>query len=172
MRGQVHVYTGNGKGKTTAALGVALRAAGAGLRVFIAQFVKDMEYGEVLAIRRDLSGSVEIRLCGSGCFIDRTPAEKDIDCARRGLAEASLAMASGQYDVVILDEANIATHFGLISPAELVDAVARRCDKVEVIVTGRYASQEILDVADLITEMKEVRHYYVKGVPSRSGIDH
>ncbi len=172
MRGQVHVYTGNGKGKTTAALGVALRAAGAGLRVFIAQFVKDMEYGEVFAIRRSLSGSVEIKLYGSGCFIDRKPAEKDIDYARRGLAEASLAMASGKYDVVILDEANIATYFGLISPGELVDAVARRCDTVEVIVTGRYASQAILDVADLITEMKEVRHYYEKGVPSRSGIDH
>ena len=172
MRGQVHVYTGNGKGKTTAAFGVVLRAVGAGKKVFVAQFVKDMEYGEVKAVRKYLSPLVEVKLYGRGCFISRNPDQEDKYLAAAALEEVGRIMASGSYDLVVLDEANIATYFGLITPQSLVEAVKAKADATEVIITGRYASQEVLDMADLVTDMTEVRHYYANGIPSRSGIDH
>ena len=171
QKGMVHVYTGNGKGKTTAALGVALRAAGAGKKVFIGQFVKNMEYSEVTAIRKFLSSNVEISLYGAGCMLDRKPDSHDIECAATGLNDISRRMESGEYDIIILDEVNIAVHLGLLTALQLKEAIAKKADKTEIIITGRYAPKEIIDAADLVTEMQEVKHYYTKGITSRKGID-
>jgi cob(I)alamin adenosyltransferase len=170
MKGYIQVYTGNGKGKTTAAFGLALRAAGANLKVFIAQFVKGQEYSEVLAVRKFLP-SVEIKQYGLDCFIVNIPTQDDIDIARKGLKEVSDIILSGEYDIVILDEANIAIFYNLFTAAELIDVLKRKPEAVEVIITGRYACPEILEIADLVTEMQEVKHYYTKGVDARTGIE-
>ena len=170
MKGYIQVYTGNGKGKTTAAFGLALRAAGAGMKVFIAQFVKGQEYSEVLAVRKFLP-SVTIKQYGLDCFIVNTPTQADIDIARKGLEEVSAVISSGEYDIVILDEASIAIFYNLFTPAELIDILKRKPETVEIIITGRYACPEILEMADLVTEMKEVKHYYMQGVQARTGIE-
>jgi len=169
-RGYVQVYTGDGKGKTTAALGLALRAAGAGLKVFIAQFVKGMWYSELDAIQC-LSGHVTIQQFGRDCFIRKQPEKEDIEIARSGLAQAREAMTSGEYRLVILDEANIATYYGLFSADELIQAIQARAPGVEVVVTGRKADPKLLELADLVTEMREVKHYFTKGVAARTGIE-
>ena len=168
-RGYVQVYTGNGKGKTTASFGLALRAAGAGKRVFIGQFVKGMHYSELDIVPK--LGNVEIRQYGRDCFIKKEPSESDIRCAKEGLAEMAEILKSGKYDVVIMDEANIALFYKLFSFEELKQAICNRAEGVEVIVTGRYAPQELIDMADLVTEMREIKHYYTKGVEARVGIE-
>ncbi len=169
MKGYIHVYTGNGKGKTTAALGLALRAAAAGKKVFIGQFVKGMHYSELDLIPQ-LPG-ITLKQYGRGCFITREPTEADYDAAAKGFAEIRAILASGEYDVVILDEANIALYYGLIAFKALKQALLQRADHVEVVVTGRYAPQELVDLADLVTEMKEIKHYYQKGIEARVGIE-
>jgi cob(I)alamin adenosyltransferase len=169
-RAYVQVYTGDGKGKTTAALGLALRAAGAGLRVFIAQFVKGMAYSELASLDR-FADLVTVRQYGLCSFIRETPAPEDIAAAREGLREARAAVASGRYDVVILDEANIATHFGLFAVDDLLEVVDLAAGNVEIVITGRRADPRVLERADLVTEMREVKHYYAKGVAARRGIE-
>ena len=168
-RGYVQVYTGNGKGKTTASFGLALRAAGAGKRVFIGQFVKGMHYSELDIVPK--LETIEIRQYGRDCFIKKEPSESDIRCAKEGLAEMAEILKSGKYDVVIMDEANIALFYKLFSFEELKQAICNRAEGVEVIVTGRYAPQELIDMADLVTEMREIKHYYTKGVEARVGIE-
>ncbi|MDR0348541.1 MAG: cob(I)yrinic acid a,c-diamide adenosyltransferase [Tannerella sp.] len=170
MKGYIQVYTGNGKGKTTAALGLALRAAGAGKKVFFAQFVKGQEYSEIYAVREFLP-AVTVKQYGLDCFIVNTPARADIDMARKGLEEISVIVSSGEYDIVVLDEANIAIFYNLFTSTELIDVLKRKPDSVEIIITGRYACSEVLDAADLVTEMKEVKHYYTDGVEARKGIE-
>jgi len=170
MKGYVQVYTGNGKGKTTAALGLALRAAGAGLRVYIAQFVKGMPYSEHKALER-LADRISIRQFGRSCFIRKDPEEEDYRAARAGLLEVQKILASGEYDLVILDEANVATTYRLFSAEELLAMVEARPEHVEVVITGRSADPKILERADLVTEMAEVRHYYTRGVEARPGIE-
>ena len=170
MKGYIQVYTGNGKGKTTAAFGLALRAAGAGKSVFIAQFAKGQEYSEITAIHKFLP-SVIIHQYGSDCFIVNTPKQADIDIARKGLEEISVVISSGAFDVVILDEANIAVFYNLFTAAELLAILKRKSEAVEIIITGCYACPEILEAADLVTEMKEVKHYYTQGVQARVGIE-
>jgi cob(I)alamin adenosyltransferase len=169
-RGYVHVYTGSGKGKTTAAFGLALRAAGAGLRVFIAQFVKGMEYGELRAVRT-LSEWITVKQYGRRCFIRERPDEQDIEMARRGLEEVRQVIASGEYSVVILDEANIATHFSLFSTEELLSIIATKPPGLELVITGRNADPRVVEQADLVTDMREVKHYYRDGVEARDGIE-
>ncbi|NOY82048.1 MAG: cob(I)yrinic acid a,c-diamide adenosyltransferase [Kiritimatiellaeota bacterium] len=169
-RGFVQVYTGDGKGKTTAAFGLALRAVGAGLRVYVAQFVKGMHYSELDAVKR-FADRLTVRQFGRSCFIDRTPAPEDIAVARRGLAAARRALESGEYDVVILDEANIATYFGLFSVDELLELLRNRPLRVELIITGRRADPRLLAAADLVTEMREIKHYFRQGVQARRGIE-
>ena len=169
-RGFVQVYTGDGKGKTTAALGLALRAAGAGLRVWIGQFIKGMKYSELRALARH-RGAIEVHQFGRGCFIRSAPTETDIECARRGLVEARRILEEGRHDVVILDEANIAAKLGLISAEDLCSLIDARPDGVELVLTGRSAPKEVLEKADLVTEMREVRHYYRRGVMARTGIE-
>lgn len=171
MKGYVHIYTGDGKGKTTAAFGLALRAAGAGKRVFIAQFVKGKSYYEIEIIRKYLP-DITIKQYGLGCFIIKTPTRQDIDAARNGLAEVAGILASGQYDVVVMDEACIAVYYNLFTVEELIEAIKKKREGTEVIITGRYAHEKLMEMADLVTEMKEVKHYYTKGVESRKGIEY
>ena len=168
-RGRVHVYTGDGKGKTTAALGLALRAAGAGLRVFVAQFAKGTACSELAALER-FSDLVTVEQYGRGTFI-REPTEEDVRAARDGLACARRALISGEFRVVILDEANIATHFGLLPVDDLLDLIDTRPADVELVLTGRRADPRLIDKADLVTEMREIKHYYTNGVKARTGIE-
>lgn len=169
-RGYLQVYTGDGKGKTTAAIGLAMRAVGAGFRVFIAQFVKGMDYSELKTLQR-FGDQLTLKQYGTGCFIVREPSPEDIRAARRGLEEVREVLHSGQYDLVIMDEANIATFYRLFTVDELLEAIGSRAPGVEVVVTGRRADPRLLDAADLVTEMKEIKHYYSCGVPARDGIE-
>ncbi|MBD3292324.1 MAG: cob(I)yrinic acid a,c-diamide adenosyltransferase [Armatimonadia bacterium] len=168
-RGYVQVYTGDGKGKTTAALGLALRVAGAGLRVFIAQFVKGMEYSELRALEQ--FDEIEVRRYGRGCFIRKEPSPEDIEAAHAGLAEAREELLSGDWDLVILDEANIAIFFDLFSVEDLLEVIAEKPEGVELVITGRRADPRVIEAADLVTEMREVKHYYEQGVQARKGIE-
>lgn len=170
MKGYIQVYTGDGKGKTTAALGLAVRALGAGKKVFFAQFVKGRIYSEIEAVNRYLP-DITVRQYGLDCFIFRNPTEQDVDAARKGFKEVSAIIQSGEYEVVVLDEANIALFYHLFTAEELIDVLQSRPDNVEIIITGRYAPAEIINIADLVTEMKEVKHYYQKGIKARKGIE-
>jgi cob(I)alamin adenosyltransferase len=169
-RGCIQVYTGDGKGKTSAALGLALRAAGAGLRVFIVQFAKAQASAELASLER-LAASITVRRYGTARFIDGSPSPEDRAAATEGLADAGAALAGGGFDVVILDEACIALHYGLFSLEELLRVIDGRKAGVEVVVTGRKAPQGLIDAADLVTEMREVKHYYRTGLGARSGIE-
>ncbi len=170
MRGYIQVYTGNGKGKTTAALGLAMRAAGAGKKIFIAQFVKGMPYAELDLIRKHLP-MIEIRQYGRRCFIHEKPAQEDIDAALAGLKKVSQIIQSQTYDLIILDEANIAVYFNLFPIEELLGILSNKPKDTEIVITGRYAPEALTAVADLVTEMKEVKHYYHSGVEAREGIE-
>ena len=169
-KGCVQVYTGDGKGKTTAALGLALRAAGAGLRVLIVQFMKSGACSEHAALAR-LADRITVRHCGRDAFVRGEASPEDVRLAADGLRDATESLRSGRFDVVILDEACVAVHFKLFSAAELVDAIRGRRPGTEVVVTGRRAPPELLAAADLVTEMREVRHYFAAGVPARRGIE-
>ncbi len=171
--GYVHLYTGNGKGKTTAAFGLALRALGAGLSVYIGQFVKDMRYHETFLGELIGNERLIIEQLGRGCFIDAPPSELDILIAQSAIRHVVQLMTSGSYDVVILDELTIAEYYGLLSTESIINALKQRAKNTEVIITGRYASQALIDYADLVTEMREVKHYYtLYGTLSRPGIDY
>ena len=170
MKGYVHVYTGNGKGKTTAAIGLAIRAAGAGMRVYIAQFVKGMHYSELDALDR-YADRITLKQYGRDCFIKQEPSEEDIQAARKGFEEVKGVLASGDYQMVILDEANIATHYNLFSADELIELVRSKPESVELVITGRSADPKVIAVADLVTEMKEIKHYYNRGIEARQGIE-
>ena len=170
MKGYIQVYTGDGKGKTTAAFGLALRAAGAGLKVYIAQFVKGMKYSELDALAQ-LKNFITVKQYGRDCFIFREPEKEDIQAARTGLQEVREIMCSGEYQIIILDEANIATYYNLFSVDELLDFIKVKPEEVELVITGRSADPRIIERADLVTEMKEIKHYYQKGVKARKGIE-
>lgn len=169
-RGFIQVYTGNGKGKTTAAIGLAVRAVGAKKKVFIAQFVKGMVYSEIEVLRQ-LTPAIKVNLYGKDCFISREPSEEDIQAAKNGLKEVSEIIHSEQYDVIILDEATIAVNFNLFSIDDLIAVLRLKPIQTEIIITGRYAPPELLELADLVTDMTEVKHYYTSGVLSRKGIE-
>lgn len=171
MKGYIQVYTGNGKGKTTAAFGQALRAEGAGLNVFIGQFVKGKTYNENDAVAKYLKHTT-VKQYGLGCFIVNTPTKADISAARKGLEEMRKVIQTGNHDVVIMDEVNIALYYKLFEIDELIELMKNKPDHVELILTGRYAPQEIIDMANLVTEMKEVKHYYQDGVQAREGIEY
>ncbi|HUU37087.1 MAG TPA: cob(I)yrinic acid a,c-diamide adenosyltransferase [Candidatus Desulfaltia sp.] len=172
FKGYIQVYTGNGKGKTTAALGLALRAAGCGLRSYIGQFLKGQAYGELAAVRK-LAPSITIKQFGRKGFVHVTenPDEEDIQRARTGLEKCRRAMLSGRYALVILDEVNVALHFRLLSVKDVLGLLNQKPADVEVILTGRYAPPALLRRADLVTEMKEKKHYYARGVRARTGIE-
>jgi len=169
-KGYVQVYTGDGKGKTTAALGLALRAAGAGLRVFFAQFIKGKVYSEIEALER-FSDRITVEQYGRGCFIKGEPEATDCQTARRGLTKISRAVRAGTHDLFILDEANVAVQCRLFTVDELLALIADKPRHVELVFTGRYACAALLERADVVTEMKEVKHYYREGVQARTGIE-
>jgi len=168
-KGYVHLYTGNGKGKTTAALGLCLRAVCAGKKVFFGQFIKGMPYSELKAV--DYLPGFEMKQYGNDCFIYRDPTDKDITLAKNGLKLLGEIVRSGDYDVVVLDEVNIALYFKLFDVKDVLDILSDRPEHTEVILTGRYAPNELIDAADLVTEMKEIKHYYQIGVEARTGIE-
>ncbi len=173
FRGYIQVYTGNGKGKTTAALGLALRAAGRGMKTFVAQFLKKGEYGELLIVSDRLADRITIRQFGLPEFHHQEQGVRaeETAAAEAGLAAAAVAMNCGDYRIVVLDEINTLLHFKIISPEPVLHFLDGKPQDVELILTGRYAPQAILDRADLVTEMKEVRHYYQKGIQARTGIE-
>ncbi len=170
MKGYIHLYTGNGKGKTTAALGLALRAVGAEKKVFIAQFVKGMHYAELDALLR--FPEIELKQYGLDCFIENQPTENDINAARQGLIEVKSIIKNYQYDIVILDEVCIALYYHLFETEELISILHKKPEAMEIILTGRYAPPELFEIADLVTEMKEIKHYYNNGILARKGIEY
>ncbi len=171
-KGLIQVYTGNGKGKTSAALGLALRAVGHGLNVFAIQFMKgNINYGELEAAKK-LSPHLTIKPMGRETFVAReNPDPVDIKLAQDGFALAKRAVLHGGYDVVILDEINVAVDYGLIPLSDLLHLLDAKPKGVELILTGRNARSEVLEKADLVTEMIEHKHYYRNGVLSREGIE-
>ena len=173
MNGQLHLYTGNGKGKTTAALGLLIRAYGAGQRVLFAQFVKGIEYSEIKTLKL-LNDRVDYRVYGRGCFIHKDPEEADIRKARKHFSELRQLLTNDcPYDMVILDELNIAAYFNLIPIKDILDMIDECQPHVELVITGRYAPPELIERADLVTEMLEVKHYFTdKGLQAREGIEY
>lgn len=170
--GYIQVYTGNGKGKTTAALGLALRAAGHGLKTYFCQFLKGQDYGELSAIQK-LSSLITIEQFGRKGFIHVTekPEKEDIARARQGLRKCYKMMKSRKYRIIVLDEVNVAVHFNLFAEKEIHDFMDEKPGEIELILTGRYAPKSFIDRADLVTEMKEIKHYYKKGIQARKGIE-
>jgi cob(I)alamin adenosyltransferase len=171
-QGMIQVYTGNGKGKTTAALGLACRAVGYGLKVFIIQFMKgNIEYGE-LETAKKLAPYLTIRQMGRECFVRReNPDSVDIQFSQEAMALSREVIRGGDYDIVILDEINVAVEWGLVKKEEVMMLMHERPSHVELILTGRYAVPEIIERADLVPEMVEIKHYYQQGIQSRLGID-
>lgn len=169
-KGYIQVYTGNGKGKTTAALGLALRAAGAGHKVFFAQFIKEKQCSEHKALER-FSDLITLKQYGKGFILKRTPGNSDISAARKGLEELGAVITSGEYDLVVLDEANVAVHHGLVPVEDILNLMETKHKKTELVITGRYADERVMDRADLVTEMKALKHYVFKGVRARVGIE-
>jgi cob(I)alamin adenosyltransferase len=172
-KGLIQVYTGNGKGKTTAALGLALRAVGHGMKVLIIQFMKgNINYGELESAKK-LSSSLTIKQAGRETFVSKAnPDPIDIKMAEEGFSIAKKATAGKEYDIVILDEINVAIDYGLISLTDLLLLLDTKPEGVELILTGRNAKSEIMERADLVTEMMERKHYYHdKGISARKGIE-
>jgi cob(I)alamin adenosyltransferase len=168
--GCVHVYTGNGKGKTTAALGLCLRAVGAGFRVYMAQFMKFGDYSELKALKR-LGHQVTVEQFGTGRFVRGNPSEEDRKAAMQGFEAATAALVSSDYQMVILDESMVALHQGLLTREQILAWIDMRPETVELILTGRNAPPEIFEAVDLVTDMREVKHYYQNGVTARVGIE-
>jgi cob(I)alamin adenosyltransferase len=169
-KGYIHIYTGDGKGKTTAALGLALRAAGAGLRVYIAQFLKKGDYSEIKALAR-FSDLITLEQFGRGRFIKGKPQAEDIAAAARGLQHIKAVMAAGKHQLIVLDEANVAVSCGLLTASELLGIMDLKPQGTELVITGRGARPEILARADLVSEIKSLKHYFQNGVQARIGIE-
>ena len=168
-KGYVQVYTGNGKGKTTAALGLVLRTICAGNKVFMGQFMKGQDYSELKAA--EFLPGLKMEQFGGVEFLHGKPTEKDIADAEKGLSRMKEVVESGEYDVIVFDEINTALFFKLLKTEEVIDVINLKKENTELILTGRYAPEEIIDRADLVTEMKEIKHYYNTGVKSRTGIE-
>lgn len=168
-KGYIQVYTGNGKGKTTAALGLTLRAVCAGKKVFFGQFMKGMEYSELRAV--EMLDNFKMRQFGRISLVCEPLTEQDKADACKGLQKMKEIVFSGEYDIVIFDEINTAMHCKLVEIEDVLDILNNKPEKTEIVLTGRYAPKEIIDRADLVTEMKEIKHYYDQGVEARIGIE-
>jgi cob(I)alamin adenosyltransferase len=170
-RGCVQVYTGNGKGKTTAALGLAFRAAGRGLRVCMFQFIKGGgQYGEHLMAEK-LAPLLTIIQSGRPGWVNTKDITEDRQVAQDALVQATQLLMSGEYDLMILDEINGAVGYGLIDVAQVLELIRLKPEHVELVLTGRNAAEQVIAAADLVTEMREIKHYYSAGVPARTGIE-
>ena len=171
MKGYIHVYTGNGKGKTTAAIGLGVRCAGNNSKVHMIQFMKGRKYCELVTI--DDIKNFTYSQHGRDEFVNKDNPEKiDIDLARKGFTKALELIKSNNYDMIILDEINVAVDFKLISLEELLNLVENKPERLELVLTGRYADKEIVKLADYVTEMLEIKHPYQKGVQARKGCDY
>jgi len=168
-KGYVQVYTGNGKGKTTAALGLILRTVCAGNKAFMGQFMKGQDYSELKAA--ELLPGLKMEQFGGVEFLHGKPTAKDIADAEKGLSRMKEVVESGEYDVIVFDEINTALFFKLLKVEEVIEVINLKRENTEIILTGRYAPEEIIDRADLVTEMKEIKHYFNDGVKSRVGIE-
>lgn len=166
----IQVYTGNGKGKTTAALGLAVRAAGAGLKVYIAQFIKGKRYSELAALSK--IKNIKLKQFGKGCFIGRKPSAEDIRQAQKCIETVREIVEKNIYDVIILDEVNVALNLKLIGLKDLLCLIEKTPPKTELVLTGRNAHPKIIQIADLVSRIDEVRHYFKKGVKARKGIEY
>lgn len=166
----IQIYTGNGKGKTTAAFGLGIRAAGAGLKVYIGQFLKGGNYSELKALKK--IKNIRVEQLGSCCFIKRQPTKKDLALARTGLEKIRKIIVKRIYDMVILDEIIVALHLKLLKLEDVMRLAKIIPKKTELILTGRYAPAQILKMADLVSEIKEIKHYFKKGVKARKGIEY
>lgn len=172
VKGLVIVITGNGKGKTTSAFGQALRAVGQGYKVFILQFMKGREYGEFIAAEKYLP-NLTILKSGLDSFVMRGKAAAiDIELAQKGLDLARKVVMSGKYDMVILDEINVAMDFKLIKLKEVIDLIKNKPAALNLILTGRYAPKEIIKLADTVSEVQEIKHHYNAGIKDRAGIEY
>lgn len=169
-KGYLHIYTGKGKGKTTAALGLAVRAAGAGKKVLFAQFLKTPSTSEHTALKQ-LSDKITVRFFGPSDFAEQQVKPEHIHATQEGLDEIALMMIHEKYDVVILDEVINALNYNLITIEELLDTVHERPFHIEMVLTGRNAPEVLIEAADLVTEMEEVKHYFHSGVVARKGIE-
>lgn len=171
-KGFVQVYTGNGKGKSTAAIGQAVRAAGFGLRTYIAQFMKEYPYSELKSLEH-LKEFITVEQFAGDDFVYKKelPSKVELDKAKRGLAIAKQKMLSGKYHIIVLDEVCVSIYFGLFTDEEVLTFIKMKPEKVEIILTGRYCPDKIIEKADLVTEMKELKHYYQEGVKARKGIE-
>ena len=171
-RGLIIVITGNGKGKTTSAFGQALRAVGQGYKVFIMQFMKGRDYGEFVVAKKYLP-RLTVRRSGLDSFVMRDkPAPVDIELARQGFELAKKAIDSGKYNMVILDEINVAIDFNLIPLEEMIRLIKNKPPGLDLILTGRYAAKEIIKLADTVSEVKEIKHHYTAGIKDRAGIEY
>lgn len=171
-RGLVMVITGNGKGKTTSAFGQALRAIGQGYQVCLIQFMKGRKYGEVLAAEKYLP-DLQIYQFGLDSFVMRNnPAPVDVDLARQGFEKAKEIIYSGKYNMVILDEINVAVDFNLIPEEEVLDLAQNKPTELDLVLTGRYASEKLREIADLVSEVREIKHHYNAGIKDRAGIEY
>ena len=170
MTGYIHIYTGNGKGKTTSAIGLAVRAIGAGNRVFLGQFLKSGKYSEINALKQ-FPKQIQVEHYGLGKFVKGNPSQEDKKAGLAGYEKIRQILETGDHDLVIIDEGNVAVKYGLITEQDLLDLFNRKPDHVEIVVTGRGATQAVIDRADLVVEMKEIKHYYKQGVKARVGIE-
>ena len=167
--GKIHIYTGDGKGKTTAALGLALRAVGAGYRVYIVQFLKGQDYSELKSLKP--IKEITVKRFGEKTFIHKVGTNPDKLAAQQAFAWSKKILNSGRFDLVILDEVFLATFFKLIKVSEVVKLIKKKPKNVELVLTGRKASPQIVKLADYVTEMKEIKHPYQKGLLARKGIE-
>lgn len=171
MDGKIHLYCGDGKGKTTAAAGLAVRALGAGMKVYFTQFFKDGSSSEIRFLKEQGGDHFHYAAYGTGKLIPGKPSESDRESAHKTLLEAGKAMASGDYDLVVLDEVVGAVNAGLISEKELFDVLKNRNMTVEIVLTGRNPSDELLKLADLVSEIKCIKHYFDSGRKAKKGIE-
>ena len=169
-KGFIHVYTGNGKGKTTAAIGLGVRATGEGLKVYMIQFMKGRRYSEIDALDHIQNFTV-VQFGRDEFVLKENPEQIDIDLARKGFEQAKIIINKGEHDVVILDEINVAVDYNLIPLNDVLQLLEEKPKKVELILTGRYASPEVVKQADIVSEILEIKHPYQNGIESRKGID-
>lgn len=170
MKGYIQVYTGNGKGKTTAALGLILRQLGAGGKVFMGQFLKQGDYSEIKMLKR-FSDQITVEQFGLGKFVRGNPSPEDMAAGKKGYEKLRTVLKNGEHNLVVMDEGNIAVFFNIISEEELLKLFDLKADHVEMVVTGRGATPAVMERADLVTEMTEIKHYYKNGVNARVGIE-